>query len=70
LQELSPSKIEYFEHIVRQADALAVERCVMIMTARDFSGELKKLDRKVLILHGDSDQGKKLPVVRLKTLAQ
>ncbi|ETN45903.1 uncharacterized protein HMPREF1541_00084 [Cyphellophora europaea CBS 101466] len=47
----------YFEDIVKQADALAVERCTMIITGRDLSEELKKVDRRVLVLHGDGDQG-------------
>ena len=29
----------------------------MIITGTDFTEKLKKLDRRVLVLHGDSDQG-------------
>lgn len=29
----------------------------MIITGRDFTDDLKKVDQKVLVLHGDSDKG-------------
>lgn len=60
--EVSETVLQRFEWIVGQADALAVERCVQIITHRDFTEDLKKLDGrreevKVLVIHGDSDQG-------------
>lgn len=58
--ELPASVLERFERIVGQADALAIERCLQIITERDFTEELKGLGRekvKVVVLHGDEDQG-------------
>lgn len=58
--------IEHFESIVREADALAVERCPMIIIHTDFTEKLRKLNRKVLVLHGDGDQGKSRPNMTTK----
>ena len=56
--EVNATVMERFEWIVQQADALAVERCIGIITSKDFTRDLRALqDRKVLILHGDHDQG-------------
>ncbi|KAK5535044.1 hypothetical protein LTR23_008086 [Exophiala sp. CCFEE 6169] len=58
--ELPETVLQKFEWIVAEADALAVERCVQIITSRDFTEDLKRLndhDVKLLVLHGDSDQG-------------
>jgi non-heme chloroperoxidase len=59
--------LEWFGKLVGQSDAVAVERCVGIMTGRDMTEELKQLGRaefeggegwkKVLVLHGERDQG-------------
>ena len=50
--------LQRFEQIVWEADALAVERCVMMITERDFTRELKALEGvRMLVVHGDSDQG-------------
>ena len=50
-----------YEHIVQQADSLAIERCVQIMTHKDFTADLTKLgcekSVQILLLHGDRDQG-------------
>jgi pimeloyl-ACP methyl ester carboxylesterase len=63
---VTESQLEWFARVVGESDAVAVERCVGIMM-RDFTGELKGLGRegegkeggrkKVLVLHGDRDQG-------------
>jgi non-heme chloroperoxidase len=46
-----------FERIVDAADSLALERCVQIMTAYDFTEKLKALaGTPLLVLQGDSDQ--------------
>jgi len=53
--------LQRFEFIVQQADALAMERCIQIITEKDFTKDLKELGEHVglqmLIVHGDSDQG-------------
>jgi len=57
--EVPETILQKFEWIVAQADALAMERCVQIITSRDFTEDLKKLDGcevKLLAIHGDSDQ--------------
>lgn len=60
---LEPALLEQYEHIISQADGLAMERCVQITTENDFTEELRKLAQeagekvKVLIIHGDCDQG-------------
>lgn len=57
--ELPESVLARFEAMAGQADAVAIERCVMMITSRDFTEELKVLGEevKVLVLHGDQDQG-------------
>lgn len=58
--ELPPTVKERFERIVERADALAIERCVQIITGTDLTGVLRRLDGedvKILVLHGDNDQG-------------
>ncbi|KAH0841354.1 hypothetical protein AYO21_04949 [Fonsecaea monophora] len=57
--EVPETVLQRFEWIVAQADALAIESCVQIITDRDFTDDLKKLDSKdirVLVIHGDNDQ--------------
>ena len=57
--ELPESVLARFEVMAGQADAVAIERCVMMFTSRDFTDDLRKLgdEVKVLVLHGDQDQG-------------
>ncbi|EXJ64777.1 hypothetical protein A1O7_01115 [Cladophialophora yegresii CBS 114405] len=57
--EVPETVLQKFEGIVAQADVLAVERCVQIITNRDFTEDLKELngqDVKLLVIHGDNDQ--------------
>jgi non-heme chloroperoxidase len=60
---LEPAVLEQYENIISQADGLAMERCVQIITDKDFTQDLRRLAEeardkvKVLILHGDSDHG-------------
>jgi len=56
--QLPETALQKFEYIVAQADALALERCIQIITHRDFTPELKELhDRaRLLVVHGDSDR--------------
>ncbi|OCT44250.1 chloride peroxidase [Cladophialophora carrionii] len=57
--EVPETVLQKFEGIVAQADALALERCVQIITNRDFTEDLTKLngaDVKLLVIHGDNDQ--------------
>jgi non-heme chloroperoxidase len=57
--EVPETVLQKFEAMVAQADALALERCVQIITNRDFTSELKELGKKevkVLVIHGDNDQ--------------
>jgi pimeloyl-ACP methyl ester carboxylesterase len=59
--EVPETVLQKFEGIVAQADALALERCVQIITNRDFTEDLKRLDGenvKLLVIHGDNDQSK------------
>ena len=57
--QLQESVLAKFEALAGQADALAIERCVMVITNKDFTEELKKLNEgpRVIVLHGDQDQG-------------
>lgn len=58
--QLSPAVRQRYEYIVGEADALAIERCVGIITNYDFRPLLKKLEGyeiAVLCLHGEFDQG-------------
>ena len=64
--EVSEDNLRAFEGMVGSADPVAMERCVGIITAMDFTDELRTLSGHVgdgegkmglLILHGDSDQG-------------
>jgi non-heme chloroperoxidase len=60
---LEPAVLDHYERIVGQADGLAIERCVQIITDKDFTQDLRRLAEeagekiKVLILHGDCDHG-------------
>ena len=53
--------LEQYERIVQEADSLAMERCIQIITEKDFTKELETLEGdehvKVLLIHGDQDQG-------------
>lgn len=69
--EVDERIIQRYEQIVHQADSLAIERCVKIMMEKDFTEDLKKLGRqenvKVLLIHGDRDQGEWKDEGRLRT---
>ena len=58
-----PAVLDQCEKMIAQADGLAMERCVQIITSKDFTDSLQRLagaeggDVKALILHGDSDKG-------------
>ncbi|KAK2792677.1 hypothetical protein FQN51_001595 [Onygenales sp. PD_10] len=58
---ISDATMKRFEGFVEAADAIAIERCVQIITATDFTERLRKLDRDsdvaVLCVHGDEDAG-------------
>ena len=59
--EVPETVLQKFEQIIAQADALAIERCIQIITNKDFTDDLKRLDEKeakVLVIHGDNDQSK------------
>ena len=59
--ELPESVLNKFEAIVAQADSLAIERCVQIISSTDLTENIRQLDRadvKILVIHGDSDQSK------------
>lgn len=56
--EVDAAVLARFERIVDQADSLAMERCVQIITSYDFTERLKALAGKpLLVLQGDSDNG-------------
>lgn len=62
--EVPESILQTFESIVAQADTLALERCIQIITNRDFTEDLKKLDGRdvqILVIHGDNDQSTSSP---------
>ena len=51
--------LQKFEAMVAQANALAIERCIQIITNRDFAADLQELNGKevkLLVIHGDNDQ--------------
>lgn len=58
---LESAVVDHYEGMIAQADALAVERCVQIITSTNFAEHLERLagaeggDIKVLVVHGDSD---------------
>ncbi|EXJ65738.1 uncharacterized protein A1O5_11266 [Cladophialophora psammophila CBS 110553] len=57
--EVPETVLQRFEWMIAQADALAIESCIQVITNRDFTDDLKKLggkDVKVLVIHGDNDQ--------------
>ena len=58
---ISEKTLERYGRIIDAADAIAIERCVQIITTRDFTEELKKLGKgtslPILCLHGDKDTG-------------
>ncbi len=59
--EVAEPVLQKFEGIIAQADALAVERCIQIITNKDFTEDLKKLggkNVKLLVIHGEADQSK------------
>jgi non-heme chloroperoxidase len=55
--EVALTKLEFFEDIVRMADARAVETCVGIITGTEVWEELARVEKKTLVLHGDGDYG-------------
>ncbi|KEF58126.1 uncharacterized protein A1O9_06049 [Exophiala aquamarina CBS 119918] len=57
--ELQPTVKKRFESMVERADALALERCVQIITGTDLTEVVRRLDGldvKILVVHGDNDQ--------------
>lgn len=57
--ELQPTVKERFERIVEKADALALERCVQIISGTDLTEPVRRLDGldvQILVIHGDNDQ--------------
>lgn len=62
--EMSDTAQEFFISLVHQADALAVERCLQILSNFDFTENLKSFgtakgtDLELLVLHGAKDQSK------------
>ena len=60
---LEPAVVDHYEGIIAQADGLAIERCVQIITSTNFAEHLERLAGaegggiKALIVHGDSDHG-------------
>jgi len=57
--ELTPTVKERFERIVEKADALALERCIQIISGTDLTETVKGLDGedvRLLVIHGDNDQ--------------
>lgn len=57
-REIDAPTLARFEGIVNDADSLAVERCVQIITSYEFTEKLKALaGTPLLVLQGDSDQG-------------
>lgn len=56
--EMSEGGLEFFIDIAKQADAIAIERCVQTITNYDFTEKLKNFQgHRLLILHGDKDLG-------------
>ena len=59
--ELSEHTLRRFEQIVHSADALAIERCIQILTNTDLTEQLRKLGDEtnlpITCAHGDSDLG-------------
>ena len=60
---LEPGVVNHYEGIIAQADGLAIERCVQIITSKNFAEHLERLagaeggDIKALVVHGGSDRG-------------
>lgn len=58
--EVDPATLQRYERMIDQADAVAIERCIQLITAKDFTEEVKALndlDVGFMCIHGDSDQG-------------
>lgn len=57
---LTPETLQRYEYIVGQADPLAIQRCVWIITQMDFSEKLQQLGESavpILCIHGTKDMG-------------
>jgi hypothetical protein len=55
--DMEKTKLEFFEQIVRMADARAIAVCLEIVTGTAFWQELQRVERPILVLHGDGDAG-------------
>lgn len=62
--EMSDTALDFFASLVHQADSIAIERCMQILSNYNFTEKLKELGDtkpvhlKVVVLHGDKDQSK------------
>ncbi|KAK2758219.1 hypothetical protein FQN54_004063 [Arachnomyces sp. PD_36] len=59
-QGVSNATVERYVRIVGDADAIAIERCIQLLTETNFTENLHslaKIDIPVLCLHGDKDTG-------------
>jgi len=60
--EMSDTALEFFTSLVHQADSIAIERCMQILSNYDFTDKLRNFGRtkpeklKLMVLHGDKDQ--------------
>ena len=54
----SVALVERYERIIDEADPIAIERCIMLITGTDLTDSLKTLnnrDLSILCIHGDSN---------------
>ena len=64
--EMSETAQEFYVDIIKQADAIAIERCCQILSNYDFTEQLRTFGMsrpeslKVTVLHGAKDQSKSL----------
>lgn len=64
--EMSETAQEFFIDLVKQADAIAIERCCQILSNYDFNEKLKSFGSsksdgvKLTVLHGGKDQSKSM----------
>lgn len=66
--EMSETALEFFAGLVHQADGIAIERCLQILSNFDFTEKLKEFGKEkrrppVLVLHGAKDQSESLSIV-------
>lgn len=63
---MSETAQEFYVDLVKQADAIAIERCCQILSRYDFNEKLKSFgntkpdDVKLTVIHGEKDQSKSL----------